>query len=62
MTNGIRRAQELAKSYFHAEITPNHYFLALLRDEGGELAAIFKQLGKKPEYKKSGPPIAFGMP
>ncbi len=50
LTNCIRRAQELAKSYFHAEITPNHFFLVLLRDEGGELAAIFKQLGKKPEY------------
>jgi ATP-dependent Clp protease ATP-binding subunit ClpB len=50
LTNCIRRAQELAKSYFHAEITPNHFFLTLLRDESGELAAILKQLGKKPEY------------
>jgi ATP-dependent Clp protease ATP-binding subunit ClpB len=50
LTNSIRRAQELAKSYFHAEISPNHFFLVLLRDEGGELAAILKQLGKKPEY------------
>lgn len=50
LTNSIKRAQELAKSYFHAEISPAHLFLVLLRDEAGELAAIFKQLGKKPEY------------
>lgn len=50
LQNGIRRAQELAKSYFHSEIKPQHLFLTLLRDEGGELAAILKQLGKKPDY------------
>jgi ATP-dependent Clp protease ATP-binding subunit ClpB len=50
LTNSIKRAQELAKSYFHAEIIPGHLFLVLLRDESGELAAILKQLGKKPEY------------
>ncbi len=50
LQNAIRRAQELAKSYFHAEIKPQHLFLVLLRDEGGELAALLKQLGKKPDY------------
>lgn len=50
LQGGIRRAQELAKSYFHAEILPQHLFLVLLRDEAGELAALMKQLGKKPEY------------
>ena len=46
LQNAIRRAQELAKSYFHAEIKPQHLFLVLLRDEGGELSALLKQLGK----------------
>ncbi len=50
LQNAIRRSQELAKSYFHSEIRPQHLFLTLLRDEEGELAAILKQLGKKPEY------------
>jgi len=50
LQNAIRRSQELAKSYYHAEIRPQHLFLTLLRDEGGELAALMKQLGKKPEY------------
>ncbi len=50
LQNAIRRAQELAKSYFHADIRPQHLFLALLRDEAGDLAALLKQLGKKGDY------------
>ncbi len=50
LQNAIRRAQELAKSYYHAEIRPQHLFLALLRDEENKLGALLKQLGKKPEY------------
>ena len=50
LTSAIRRAKELAQSYSHAEITPAHFFLALLRDEGSSFAAILKSLDKKPEY------------
>ncbi len=50
LQNAIRRAQELAKSYFHAEIRPQHLFLALLRDESNSLGGLLKQLGKKPQY------------
>lgn len=50
LTSALKRAKELAKSYNHAQITPSHFFLALLRDEEGTLPAILKGLGKKPEY------------
>jgi ATP-dependent Clp protease ATP-binding subunit ClpB len=50
LTSAIKRAKELAKSYSHAQITPAHFFLALLRDEESSFPAILKTLGKKPEY------------
>jgi ATP-dependent Clp protease ATP-binding subunit ClpB len=50
LKSALKRAKELAKSYSHAQITPSHFFLALLRDEEGTLPAILKGLGKKPEY------------
>jgi ATP-dependent Clp protease ATP-binding subunit ClpB len=50
LTSALKRAKELARSYAHAEITPVHFFLALLRDEEGGLPVILKALGKKPEY------------
>ncbi|MFH2057134.1 MAG: ATP-dependent Clp protease ATP-binding subunit [bacterium] len=50
LTSALKRAKELARSYAHAEITPAHFFLALLREEEGGIPAILKALGKKPEY------------
>lgn len=50
LTSALKRAKELARSYAHAEITPSHFFLALLREEEGGVPAILKALDKKPEY------------
>ena len=50
LTSALKRAKELARSYAHAEITPSHFFLALLREEEGGVPTILKALGKKPEY------------
>jgi ATP-dependent Clp protease ATP-binding subunit ClpB len=50
LTEAIKRAKELAKSYSHAQITPAHFFLALLREEEGDFGKTLKALGKKPEY------------
>jgi ATP-dependent Clp protease ATP-binding subunit ClpB len=50
LTSAIKQAKELARSYAHAEITPSHLFMALLRQEDGTIPAILKQLEKKPQY------------
>jgi len=41
----IQEAQEIAEKKNHQEITPEHLLLALLREEGGIVSSILKNLG-----------------
>ena len=46
---GLREAQQLAARHEHSAVEPLHLILALARQEGGVVAALFEKIGVKPE-------------
>src|SRR5262245_63588036 len=45
----VLAAQRLAEEYNHSEIRPSHLLLALLRQEGGVVPQIVRNLGANPD-------------